>query len=127
MLTMDVQKNTDKVNLLDTVPVPCSHVLTEWEGECAVLVLPRFKQKWMQRWLLPKSVSSYIRVELEEHGTAVWQLIDGKRTVGEIIVLLSPHFNGEENYSSRVTTYLMRMQRDGIIRLITPIKQLSLE
>ena len=81
----------------------------------------------MQRWLLPKSVSSYIRVELEEHGTAVWQLIDGKRTVGEIITLLFPHFNGEENYASRVTTYLMRMQRDGIIRLITPIKQLSLE
>ena len=120
-------KRTDKYNLLDTIPVRGGHIQTEWEGACAVLAYPRFKRAWVRRFFLPKGLSPYIRVRLEEHGTAVWQLIDGKRTVGEIITLLFPHFNGEENYASRVTTYLMRMQRDGIIRLITPIKQLSLE
>ena len=115
-----MRNNVGKVSLLDTVPVSGSQVLTEWEGECVVLALPRFRQRWMQRWLLPKGMSPCTRVQLEEHGTAVWRLIDGRRTVGEIIALLSPHFHGEAGYEARVTTYLMRMQRDGLIRLIAP-------
>lgn len=111
-----MSKNIEKVNLLDTVPVRSEHVKTEYEGECAILALPRFKQAWMRR--LYKGALSTVRVQLEEHGTAVWQLIDGKRTVGEIIALLAPHFDGEENYATRVTLYLMRMHKDGLIRLI---------
>ena len=73
-----------KVNLLDTVPVQCGHITTEWEGEYAILSFPRFKYDWMRRFLLPKSMSADIHVKLEEHGTAVWRLIDGNRTVQEI-------------------------------------------
>ena len=116
---MLMRKGAGKINLLDTIPVPGSRILTEWKGECIVLALPRFRREWMQRWLLPKGMSAYTRVQLEEHGTAVWQLIDGRRTVGEIISLLAPHFHGEAGYETRVTTYLMRMQRDGIIRLMS--------
>ena len=64
-----------KVNLLDTVPVQCGHITTEWEGEYAILSFPRFKYDWMRRFLLPKSMSADIHVKLEEHGTAVWRLI----------------------------------------------------
>ena len=42
-----------KVNLLDTVPVQCGHITTEWEGEYAILSFPRFKYDWMRRFLLP--------------------------------------------------------------------------
>lgn len=72
-----------KVSLLDAVPVRCGHITTEWEGECAVLAYPRFKYEWMRRFLLPKGMSPDIHVRLEEHGTAVWNLIDGHRTVRE--------------------------------------------
>ena len=78
-----------KVSLLDAVPVRCGHITTEWEGECAVLAYPRFKYEWMRRFLLPKGMSPDIHVRLEEHGTAVWNLIDGHRTVREIISLLA--------------------------------------
>ena len=117
-----MRKKEGKINLFDTVPIRASQVLTEWEGEHVVLAFPRFKQKWMQRWLLPKGMPSYMRVQLEEHGTAVWMLIDGKRTVSEIISLLASHFKGEAGYESRVTTYLMRMQKDGFVRLLSPLK-----
>lgn len=110
----------EKFNLLDAVPLQSEQVLTEWKGECAVLAFPRFKRAWMQRWLLPKGMSPYIRVELEEHGSAVWRLIDGKHTVGEIISLLEPHFEGVEGYASRVTTYVMQLQKDKLIRLFFP-------
>lgn len=106
-----------KVSLLDAVPVRCGHITTEWDGECAVLTIPRFKYEWMRRFLLPKSMSSSIHVKLEEHGTAVWELIDGQRTVQEIILLLAEHFEGEEVYESRITTYVMQLRKDGFIQL----------
>ena len=95
-----------KVSLLDAVPVRCGHITTEWEGECAV-----------RRFLLPKGMSPDIHVRLEEHGTAVWNLIDGHRTVREIISLLARHFGEEENYIPRVTAYVMQLRKDGFIQL----------
>lgn len=74
-----------KVSLLDAVPVRCDHILTEWEGDYAVISYPRFKYEWMRRLLLPQSMSPDIHVRLEEHGSAVWRLIDGRRTVREIV------------------------------------------
>lgn len=112
-------KRTDKINLLDTVPVRSEHLTTEWEGDCIVLAYPRFKRAWMRRFFLPKSMSPFIHIRLEEHGTAVWELIDGRRTVREIIGLLAGHFAGEE-YAARVTAYLMQMQKDGLVRLHLP-------
>ena len=106
-----------KVNLLDVVPARCGNITTEWEGECAVLSFPRFKYDWMRRFLLPKSMSADIHVKLEEHGTAVWALIDGQRTVQEIITLLAEHFQNESDYPSRVTTYITQLQKDGFVQL----------
>lgn len=107
----------EKVNLLHTVPVCSEHITTKWEGGYAILAYPRFKHRWMQRYLLPKKLSADIHVTLEEHGTAVWRLIDGQRTVQEIISLLADHFAGDENYAQRITAYLMQLQKDGFIRL----------
>ena len=107
-----------KVSLLDAIPVRCDHILTEWEGDYAVISYPRFKYEWMRRLLLPKSMSPDIHVRLEEHGSAVWRLIDGRRTVREIISLLAVHFQSDENYASRVTTYVMQLQKDGFINRV---------
>ncbi|WP_300812036.1 PqqD family protein [uncultured Bacteroides sp.] len=107
-----------KINLLDAVPIRGAHITTMWEGECAVLSYPRFKSDWIRRFLLPKSFPKDIRVTLEEHGTAVWSLIDGRRTVGEIVGLLAEHFRNEENYGHRVTAYILRLQKDGFVRLM---------
>lgn len=106
-----------KVSLLDAVPVRCGHITTEWEGECVVLAYPRFKYEWMRRFLLPKGMSPDIRVTLEEHGTAVWNQIDGQRTVQEIISRLAGHFEGVEDYTSRITTYVMQLRKDGFVQL----------
>lgn len=38
-----------KVSLLDAIPVRCDHILTEWEGDYAVISYPRFKYEWMRR------------------------------------------------------------------------------
>lgn len=106
-----------KFNLLEVVPVRCDHIMTEWLDNCAVIVYPRFKYEWMRRFLLPKGLSPDIHVRLEEHGTAVWKLIDGQHTVQEIISLLADHFNADEQYASRITTYVLQLHKDGFVQL----------
>ena len=98
----------EKFNLLDTVPVRAEMVRTVWEDECVVLILPRFR----------KALPPEVRIPLEEHGTAEWKLIDGQRTVAEIIAMLQTHFAPDENYASRVAAYVVQLQRDGFIRLV---------
>ena len=107
----------EKINLLDVIPVRNETIVTEKnaEGLC-VLGLPRFKNKWMQKHLIPKSISPYVRVTLEEHGTAVWNLIDGKRCVRDIIALLNTHFKQEEEYEARVTDFITRLHKDQLIK-----------
>lgn len=105
--------------MLDVIPVRDGQVTTEWEDEdCAVLVFPRFKRVRVWHRLLPKSFPLLMRIRLEEHGTAVWNLIDGRRTVREIVNLLDAHFQGEINYPSRVTAYLVQLQGDGLIHFL---------
>jgi hypothetical protein len=117
---MDMETPEGKGSLLDAIPGRCDPILTEWEGDYAVISYPRFKYEWMRRLLLPKSMSPDIHVRLEEHGSAVWRLIDGRRTVREIISLLAVHFQ-YENYASRVTTYVMQLQKDGFIKLLSSV------
>ena len=80
----------EKINLLDVIPFRSTHITTEKESDGTVVIaFPRFKYDWMRRFLLPKGMSPDIHVRLEEHGTAVWELIDGKSTVREIIEKLA--------------------------------------
>ena len=110
----------EKINLLDVVPFRSTHITTEWDDDCVVIVFPRFKYEWMKRFMLPRGLSSDIRVKLETHGTAVWELIDGVRSVDEIIKELAAHFGEEENYESRVTAYIAQLQKDGFIIYLLP-------
>ena len=108
----------EKINLLEVIPCRNEHIKAEREGETIVLSFPRFKRSWMSRYLLPKGMSKDIPVRLEEHGTAVWELIDGQRTVREIIEKLADHFEREAGYESRISTYLTQFQKDGFIKWI---------
>jgi hypothetical protein len=53
------------------------------EGGNVRLLVPRFRARWMQ-WLQKRLRKPHIRVSLDEIGSVVWGLIDGRRTVVEI-------------------------------------------
>ena len=105
-----------KKNLFDLVPNICEHITTEKEGELSVITFPRFSNKFMQKIFVPKNKSATIRVRLEEHGTAVWNLIDGQRTIKEISDLLAEHFEHEINYEYRVAEYFTQLYRQGFVK-----------
>ena len=106
----------DKVNLFDLVPYISEHIATEKEGELSVIAFPRFRSKFMQKYFVLKSKSPIIRIRLEEHGTSVWDLINGERTVKDIVEMLAEHFNYEDNYEYRIISYLSQLQRQGFIK-----------
>jgi len=112
-------KKKEKVNLFDVIPYISEHVTTEKDGELSVIALPRFRNKFMQKFFVPKGKSPNLHIKLEEHGTAVWNLIDGQRTVKEITDLLAEHFNDEENYQYRITTYITQLFTNGFIKYKT--------
>lgn len=107
-----------KTNLLDVIPCKKEHIITEYEGELSVIAFPRFKRAWVRKLLLPKSMSPFIRVRLEEHGTAVWNLIDSKRTVREIVLLLTDHFGTQNDYEARIASFIAQLHKDGFIKLL---------
>ncbi len=108
---------SSKVNLLDTIPVHASHVWTEQTADgCLALVYQRFPKTWMAK-LFSRWYSPLIHVPLEQYGSEVWQLMDGKRTTEELIRIVSLHHPEEPNFPQRLAMYISQLHTDGFITL----------
>ena len=106
-----------KVSLLDTVPIHASHVWTEEAQDgCLVLVYQRFSQKWLRR-LFSRWLSPQIHVPLEQYGSEVWQLMDGKRTTEEVIRMVAFRHPEEKDFPQRLAMYVSQLHADGFITL----------
>lgn len=109
----------EKINLFDVIPCISEGIRTEENMEgLSVIAFPRFKSKFMQKYMIPKGMSPFFHMTLDKQGTKVWGLIDGKRTVREIVVLLDDYFNHEENYESRITKFLTQLRDKEAIKFI---------
>lgn len=109
----------EKQNILLTVPVRRSDIVTQEVGEEEVmLVYPRSSKRWILR-LLPKlGVTTHFHVPLEKYGTAVWQLIDSHRNVESIIAALTRRFPDEEELPNRALLFIVQLHKDGFIKLM---------
>ena len=105
----------EKQNLFDLIPVIDERLTTEKEGELSVIAFPRFRNRFVQKYFVPKNKTAVVRVSLDEHGTAVWNLIDGRRSVGKIAELLAEHFGHEENYEYRIAHFITHLYKQGFV------------
>ncbi|KYH33275.1 coenzyme PQQ synthesis protein D [Clostridium tepidiprofundi DSM 19306] len=89
----------------------------DWEVRNGRVYLNFYHNKPVEkfvRWLFKKPYKSDI--ELDERGTTVWQLMDGKRTVYDISKELSKKFGDDEKTSNqRLIMYLRYLVREGWI------------
>lgn len=116
------KKETKQLNLLELTPVRnYEHVVKE-DGLTDVLV-PKFKKAFMQRFI-PKRKSPYIKANLDELGSAVWELIDGKHKVIEMTKILEEKF-GEKIAPAheRIGMFINQLHTHGFIHF----KELSQE
>ena len=116
-----MNRKTNKISLLEAIPLADGSIKVTWSEEGnALLSFPRFRNKWMQKYLLPKRVSSHITVELEKFGTSIWTQIDGENTVSDIVEYMLIAFPEEEQMQDRVVKYIRQLFKDKFIKLFTP-------
>lgn len=112
---MSKTKNT--VNFLDLIPGrKCNSEKTS-DGKVFLLV-PRFRNRWLKKFALKMGKSEFIRLYLDNIGARVWDLIDGKRTVGDICNLLQEQ-PGEmlEQAEERVSYFMGMLKKNDFISI----------
>jgi hypothetical protein len=103
------------VNLLDLVPRRTAEHEIDEERLVTVL-MPRFRNRFMQRWLVPRYRSQHIKIKLDDIGSEVWLLCDGTRNVGEIAALMREKFNERiEPCNDRLAVFFKQLEQARFI------------
>ena len=109
------------VDFMGLVPQKiCGWTPGELPGQIIILQ-PRFSKGLLGRFLQPrlKETKKYIRIPLEERGSFLWGLIDGKMTTGDIAEAFRTEFPAEnDQVPERVATYLYQMVDNGLINFV---------
>jgi hypothetical protein len=105
-------------NFLDMIPVRNVKEFTR-EGEKITLFVPKFKNGWMIKWLIPANRSKHFSIHLDEMGSRVWELIDGETNTGDLCNKFSQLQPEEESKDTsvelRVTEFLRQLYKNRFI------------
>jgi hypothetical protein len=58
------------------------------EGGLVVLLVPKFSNASLRKFLIPGNKSSHFRIKLDELGSQTWLTIDGMKNVGGLCAIL---------------------------------------
>ncbi len=92
------------------------------EGALVTLIMPRFRNSFLRRLVEPRlrPERRYFKLRLDDVGSAVWELCDGKRTVREIAETLAARFPdtmANQPYE-RLGTFLQQLERGRFISFV---------
>jgi len=109
------KKISKEANLLDLTPYKFYGEETDSEGNVVVLI-PKFKNKILVKYLLSRMKSKYFKLKLDKFGSAVWTLIDGKNNVKFIAEELVKKF-GEEIHPvfTRLPKFMSMLYNNSLI------------
>lgn len=114
---MRLRKNDNLpcVNLLDLKPVRTLDWQTA-ESDRVILLVPKFKNSFLVRWILPRLKSSHFKVKLDAYGSCVWVQCDGSATVYDIGLKLKERFGDPvEPVHERVGRFVQQLKRHGFV------------
>ena len=111
------RRQKKSLNLLELTPSK----LVPWEpGEngTIVVLLPKFRNRLLVKWLMPRMKAPDIRIKLDKMGSFVWNLCDGKTTVGEIADRVVAEF-GDSAIAAhdRIRTFLLSLEKADLVNL----------
>ncbi len=106
-------------NLLELRPERLFESETTDEGLDRVLV-PRFRNAFLRRFLVPRNRDPYVHVKLDMYCTAIWRMCDGRTPVARMVAALEERF-GEEvaPADERVAAFIRQMRMYQYISLKT--------
>lgn len=121
MKIFESRKINTSVNLLELTPIQQFETQTGENG-LALILVPRFKNKFLIKYLLPKYKTNHIKVKLDKTGSGVWMLINGTNTVQNIIDQLTQQFPEIENLEKRLYAYFTTLYENKYINFKEFIK-----
>jgi hypothetical protein len=102
-------RTVQELNYLELTPVRNYDHILEDENRVAVLV-PRFTNKILVRYLVPRLKSPDIKVKLDKFGSSAWLKADGNKNVQQICEeLLSEHGEEINPVVDRVTKFYTQL------------------
>ena len=108
-------KNKESANLLDFIPVQNVDATANDEN-LVVLLKPKFKNRYLKKYVTPKMKSPNYKITLDEFGTSVWKAINGRNTVGEIGDLLRNEFGEKiEPVYERLGLFIKILEKNKLI------------
>lgn len=89
------------------------------ENDMVTVLIPKFKNRFAVRFVLPYMKYSFFKLKLDEFGSAAWLLIDSKRNVGDIANELVKKF-GERIHpvEERLTRYFTGIYEQRLITFL---------
>jgi hypothetical protein len=109
------RKILKKANYLDLHPLRL-HSEEISDGNIVTVIIPKFKNKFIVQYIVPKMKSPDIKLKLDEIGSATWLLLDGKKNVREISSILFEKFGDKiEPVNQRLTKFLTGLYEQRLI------------
>jgi hypothetical protein len=109
------RKILKKANYLDLHPLRL-HSQEISDDNFVNVIIPKFKNKIIVQYIVPKMKSPDIKLKLDEIGSATWLLMDGNKDVREISKLLLEKFGDKiEPVNQRLTKFLTGLYEQRLI------------
>ena len=89
-----------KANLLELTPIRQHQYEVEENGR-VILLVQKFKNKELGKFMLGHR-STYFRIRLDEMGSAVWTIIDGKSSVADLISILKENWQATPEKANHI-------------------------
>lgn len=112
-----MKKKEDSKNLLELIPSKlCDSV---FEGEKEFILLPKFPSKFGRKFIMPILTKPFLKIELDEIGTYIWNTVDGEKNVYEICEMAKNHFGDKvEPVYERVGKFFSMMKLSSVVEFI---------
>ena len=110
----------NKDNFLDFVP----DRIIDWDFEKdrkdkVYLIKERTKSKILKRIISALGRDQFFHIHLDEFGSYAWLSIDGKKTIGEIVLLMKERFKDKiEPAEQRVSYFFGMLKKNDFIKFL---------
>lgn len=116
------KKEKQLANLWDLTPKRNAEWETTDEGKVVVLV-PKFRNPLLVKWLLPYLAKPYFRIKLDDVGSAIWQQLDGGTPISHVAESLKTKFGAAvEPVESRINHFLNQLERGDLVTMESSTK-----
>ncbi|NLH60584.1 MAG: PqqD family protein [Ignavibacteriales bacterium] len=110
------KKNKSEINLLGLTPFH-NREFEVSSNNRVTLLEPKFTNKILVRFLVPRLKSKNLRISLDEIGSETWLLINGNNNVSEICSSLRMKFGDDmKQVEERVTKFLTDLHQHDVIK-----------